>query len=242
MDDGEGTGGFEWRCENCGERSPKHNPPCNNCGGMSFEKVDVDRMAEFEEAESLVPTTRRALIGYGIAGAVAVGGGGYLLYDEYTPPAIPDAPGRAASASGISLATAESGVLSRVNDERGEPLTVTESVRSAARYATAYTVVEDEGGDVNELFRRLNEFHVGQLRFGRVVFPSGSGEDERAIDGFASASALADALASNWLDRDNTRELLLNERFPNAGVDVHVDPEGAVYASFVVATGDGGLF
>jgi|GEM_PF-1321346 uncharacterized protein YkwD len=241
MDDGEVSGGFEWRCENCGERTPKHNPPCNNCGGMHFEKVELDPMAEYEAAESLVPTTRRALVGYGVAGAAAVTGGGYLLYEEYTPPAIPDAPGSAESAGGISFADAESGVVDRVNDERDEPLSPTESARSAARYATAYTVVEGESGSANELFQRLNEFHVGTLRFGRLVFSSASGSEDRAIDGFESATALAESLASNWLNRDDTREFLLNERFSNVGVDVHADPDGDVYASFVVATGGNGL-
>lgn len=241
MDDGVDGGGFEWRCEHCGERTPRHNPPCSNCGGMQFEKVPVNTEADVEAAESLVPTTRRALLAYGAAGVAAVVGGGYLLYDEYTPPAIPDAPGRPESAGGISFAAVESGVVDRVNDERETDLSPTESARNAARYATAYTVVEGDDGDARELFGRLNEFHVGEFRYVRRVYGTQAGSEDRAIDGFASADELAGALADDWLGSDEVREVLVADRFSNVGVDVHVDPAGDVYAALVVATGGDGF-
>ncbi|WP_255150857.1 hypothetical protein [Halorarius halobius] len=31
----------EWRCTNCGHGVPKNNPPCDRCGNMSFEQVEV---------------------------------------------------------------------------------------------------------------------------------------------------------------------------------------------------------
>lgn len=38
------TGGHytEWRCTACGHAHPKNHPPCDRCGNMSFELVDVD--------------------------------------------------------------------------------------------------------------------------------------------------------------------------------------------------------
>jgi len=239
MDDAGDGGGFEWRCEHCGERTPKHNPPCSNCGGMQFEQVPVNTVADVEAAESLVPTTRRALVGYGAAGAAAVVGGGYLLWDAYTPPAIPDAPGSAERAGGISLSAAAEGVLAGVNDQREAPLEATESARSAARYATAYTVVEGDDGSARELYGRLDEFHVGRFQVVRRVV-SGDGS-QRAIEGFADADAMAARFVESFFANDDVRAIILSERFSNAGVDVHVDPDGDVYAAMVVATGGGGV-
>lgn len=50
----------EWRCEACGKEYPRYAPPCDRCGGMSFEQVhvsDVD-VEEFVEREPwLTPWT-----------------------------------------------------------------------------------------------------------------------------------------------------------------------------------------
>jgi ribosomal protein L37E len=32
----------EWRCTACGHAHPKNHPPCDRCGNMSFELVEVD--------------------------------------------------------------------------------------------------------------------------------------------------------------------------------------------------------
>jgi hypothetical protein len=229
--------GFEWRCEHCGARTPRHNPPCSNCGGMQFEKAPVNTDADVAAAESLVPTTRRALVAYGAAGAAAVLGGGYLLWDAYTPPAIPEAPGQGERASGISLSTVEDGVLAGVNEERETALSVTDRVRNAARYATAYTVVEGEDGSARELVGRLREFRIGDFRFVRRIFSGPEGE--RGIDTVTDASALASTIVDSFFANDDVRASLTNDRFSVGGVDVHVDPAGDVYASMVVATGDG---
>jgi hypothetical protein len=39
----------EWRCESCGHGTPRNNPPCNRCGNMSFEQVEV-HASDFDEA------------------------------------------------------------------------------------------------------------------------------------------------------------------------------------------------
>jgi hypothetical protein len=239
MDDAADAGGFEWRCEHCGERTPKHNPPCSNCGGMSLEKVPLDGERDVREAESLLGTSRRTVLGYGVAGAVAVLGGGYLLYDEYTPPAIPDAPGSAERAGGISLSAVEDALLAAVNAERGAALAAEGRVVDAARYATAYTVVEGEEGSARELFGRLRDFRLGQFQFVRRILTGAEGE--RAIDGFADADAVADAFLRNLLGDDDVRAFLTDERFEHGSADVHVAPNGDVYATVVVASGGTGV-
>lgn len=38
----------EWRCTNCGHGVPKNNPPCDRCGSMELERVEV-RESDFAE-------------------------------------------------------------------------------------------------------------------------------------------------------------------------------------------------
>lgn len=45
----------EWRCTNCGNGAPKRNPPCDRCGGLEFERVEV-RESDFD-AEIRGPST-----------------------------------------------------------------------------------------------------------------------------------------------------------------------------------------
>ena len=239
MVDAEDAGGFEWECEHCGERTPKNNPPCSNCGGMSMEKVPLNGARDVQEAEALAGTSRRTVLAYGAAGAAAVVGGGYFIWDALTPPAIPDASGNADAAGGISLAAAADAILAGVNDERSAALAEVERVQSAARFATAYTVVEGESGSARELFQRLDEFRIGRFQFVRRVITGDAGT--RGIETFADADELAAAVVDSLLGTDEVRAFLANERFANAGVDVHVDPEGDVYVAVVVATGGDGF-
>ena len=38
----------EWRCTNCGHGVPKNNPPCDRCGNMQFEQVEV-QASDFDD-------------------------------------------------------------------------------------------------------------------------------------------------------------------------------------------------
>lgn len=239
MVDAGDDGGFEWRCEHCGERTPKNNPPCSNCGGMSMEKAPLDAERDVQEARALAGTSRRTVIGYVVAGAAAVVGGGYFIWDALTPPSIPDAPGSGESAGGISLVAAADAILAGVNDARSEPLSDVERVQSAARYATAYTVVEGDAGSARELFGRLDEFRIGRFQFVRRVATGEPGTP--AIETFADADDVAATFVETLLADEDVRAFLVNERFANAGVDVRVDPDGNVYVAVVVATGGDGF-
>ena len=46
--DREEFGYTEWRCTNCGHGVPKNNPPCDRCGNMEFEQVEV-RESDFDD-------------------------------------------------------------------------------------------------------------------------------------------------------------------------------------------------
>lgn len=219
MTDGDGdlSGGFEWACEHCGDRTPKHNPPCSNCGGMSFEKVPLDGEEALEDVESLVPTTRRAMIAYGAAAVLALAGGGWMTYREYTEPSIPDAPGHPDSVDGFEFATVEDAVLDAVNEERATALETSGSARAAAAYASAFTVnhraATRDGADgssgtdgatstksdaeraierTRELYRRVGEFHIGDFQILRTVLRTDEvrGDDETTGSGDDAPSAL----------------------------------------------------
>jgi hypothetical protein len=166
-------------------------------------------------------------------------GGGYFIWDALTPPAIPDAPGSGASAGGISLEAAADAILAGVNDARAEALRAVDRVQSAARYATAYTIVEGDAGSARELFQRLDEFRIGRFQFVRRVITGDA--DGRGIERFADADDLAGAVVDSLLGEDDVRAFLANDRFANGAVDVHVDPEGDVYVAVVVATGGDGF-
>lgn len=238
-DGADALGGFEWACEHCGERTPKHSPPCSNCGGMQFEKVEWSHSAEIEKAESLVPTSRRAFATYGAAGALVVLGGGWMMYREYTEPTVPKMPGDADGALGFSFEVVESEIRESVNAERSTTLEPTASARNAARFANAFTI--DRGPDAPErdLYRRVDGFHLGDFRIVRRII---DGEDGSALEQFESESELAAQIAEVWLVVDAYRDAVTDGRFTDGGVDVHHGPDGDVYASMVVGTGEDRLF
>ncbi|WP_255197134.1 hypothetical protein [Halorarius litoreus] len=61
----------EWRCTNCGHGVPKNNPPCDRCGNMEFEQVEVhesDFDAEIQGASNRELLRQNALsVGGGVA-------------------------------------------------------------------------------------------------------------------------------------------------------------------------------
>lgn len=60
-----------WRCTNCGHEVPKNSPPCDRCGNMEFEDVEV-REGDFDD-EIRGPSNRQLLrehaltVGAGVA-------------------------------------------------------------------------------------------------------------------------------------------------------------------------------
>lgn len=60
-----------WRCANCGHEVPKNSPPCDRCGNMEFERVEV-REGDFDE-EIRGPSTRQLLREHALTVGAAVG-------------------------------------------------------------------------------------------------------------------------------------------------------------------------
>lgn len=62
----ERTEDVRWRCESCGEVSPRNGTPCNNCGGFQYERVataDPDT-ADAEKDDRTRTITVRWVVGY----------------------------------------------------------------------------------------------------------------------------------------------------------------------------------
>ncbi|MFC6940082.1 zinc ribbon domain-containing protein [Salinirubellus sp. GCM10025818] len=82
-----------WRCPECGHEHPKNNPPCDRCGAMRLERVEVtedDFESELETpsfldlvAENPLPVVAAALVLSVAAVAVLAGSGVFVLSDPF---------------------------------------------------------------------------------------------------------------------------------------------------------------
>lgn len=218
---------FEWQCDDCGRRQPGNRTPCTDCGSLSYEKVPLRTDVGPEASDGSL--SRRELFGYG-GGLVAVLGlGAYAYHRRSSPPSISNVPGEATSASGIEFADAESVVRDRLNDERDVPLEFADSVEAAAEYAVQYLVKN------GELVRKSSpEMERFDLPEWDGAFAVHEGDEERAIDGYASATELGTHLARHWTDAESSQ--LRHSKYTRTGIDVHVGGDGSVYAGVIVAT------
>lgn len=228
--DGEGESEpFEWECQQCGKTTPKNDTPCSRCGAIEYEKVPLHRDEDLAATESLIPTSRRALIGYGGAVALVAIGGGYTILSGTTPPSIENVPGHAQSASGIEFAVAEAAVRETVNNQRDDPLQHDSTVDDAATYYTKSLV---KGGTSSEdLTNALEKFGLSEWYAARNRFTWSGG---RAIDYYDSASALGQDLAESWLNDEAIRPNLLDSAYTRTGVDIHVAENGDIYITQIV--------
>ncbi|MUV57814.1 hypothetical protein [Halogeometricum sp. CBA1124] len=60
----------EWICTNCGRSAPKNNPPCDRCGNMQFEQVEV-RASDFDDEVTAASTADILRENAGVAVAAA---------------------------------------------------------------------------------------------------------------------------------------------------------------------------
>jgi hypothetical protein len=83
----------EWRCTNCGYGVPKNNPPCDRCGAMRLDRVEItgaDFDSELEApgfpdllAENPLAAVAAFLVVSVAAVAVLVGSGAFVLSDPF---------------------------------------------------------------------------------------------------------------------------------------------------------------
>ncbi|GGL58012.1 CAP domain-containing protein [Halocalculus aciditolerans] len=268
-------GEFEWRCKECGTRHPKNSPPCKKCGSMRFEKSplrlnssnpsvprqrgqSVQSGSESESASG-VPSSRRALLGYGVAAGAVLLGGGALIYDNdfanqeddtsasvdnaespsnndaaaNTSPTVDDVPGQADSASDIEFSTVEAMMRSQLNSSRSNSLTVKSETDDASTYYTRYLVKNGyESMDSDTLDQSFQEFGLQNWYAVRNKFTLESG---RAIDYYESPGQLASDIIDGWREDPDIRNSLDSPEYRHYGADIHTATNGDVYVTVVLS-------
>ncbi|MFD1644825.1 hypothetical protein [Haloarchaeobius litoreus] len=233
--------GFVWVCPDCGRQSAKNNPPCPRCGGMDLEQRRPDYSDIDDEisvpgyAQLAKPLVPLFLV---VAIVVALFATGVVPLPEdldvaLNGPRVVDAPGSADQADGVNLSDVESGILDRVDEYRAErdadALSRDGTLDSMATFAAQREVAGDyDGGRV-----------VGGLRdfspaCQPAIFLLGSTDGGGAtIDDFENESAAAQALFE-VLVADLEGSATLTDATAANAVDVHVAPDGRIYAAYAV--------
>jgi len=233
--------GFVWVCPDCGRQSAKNNPPCPRCGGMDLEQrrpdySDIDAETTVpgyaQLAKPLVPLL---LV---VAVVVALFATGVVPLPEdldvaLNGPRVVDAPGSADEAGGLNLSDVESGILDRVDDYRaergGDALSRDDSLADTVTFANQREVAADyDGGRVVGGLRDFSPDCRGP------VFLLGSTDDGgTTVDDFENESAAADALFDVLVSRTDS-STAIEAATDGHAVDVHVAPDGRIYAAYTV--------
>ncbi|WP_435196307.1 hypothetical protein [Natronomonas sp. EA1] len=166
----------EWRCTNCGHGVPKQNPPCDRCGNMSFEQVEV-RASDFDEEiegastlelvrENIGSVGGGLLILLGVALFLLANAGVFVLADPFglgyrygaVEPVAPDSDGTLTAAEFHGTVAAEYGETSLAWSGRTLELSYTSTAsengaltEEITAIAITYATYVGDGGDAAAL-------------------------------------------------------------------------------------------
>jgi len=237
-------GGTVWICQDCGRSHQRNSPPCKRCGGADLELRDgppeTDPLDEIGTGwrDVLEP---KYVAGYAVValllGVLLLSVVGVIslpaLGGPEGPPPVPEAPGSADTAGGLSLATVEDDYVTELNDRRtGEgagSLTRNGTADDAAAYynkATVAAVVGDGDGPQREAFARFPLQCDQPAIVSYRVAPSRTGQ---SVSDFGNETQLATALVDSYVERGNAFS-----DGSTVGVDVHVAPDDTVFVTHVV--------
>jgi predicted nucleic acid-binding Zn-ribbon protein len=214
------TGYEEWQCTECGRSHQRNNPPCKRCGNGTFERVSVD--AEEVNPSDYVggrpwyrPDRNTAAMAAVAVLLVAVVGAGLLGVG----PLAPEQPWTA-TVDGEALAADVVAELNGARQAEGvAPLSTDESLRSAAA-ARAGDLAAGDGGE--PVAARVTACDARGTLF------TAAGSERPPGGGNPTPAQVADALVSQALEGENTRDRLLDAGIERVGIGV--------------ASGDGRLF
>ncbi|ELY69301.1 hypothetical protein [Natrinema versiforme] len=224
---------YVWACTNCGREHVRNTPPCSRCGNPDLERVeqtyeglerDLDTPSWFEVAKPYLPI----FVAIGVIVALfATGIVSPTILPGIGPPSPPDAPGQDSTASGLDLEAVDQAVHDRLKEERepSERRTYDDGLAGYAEYQNQRIVViefEDRTPD------RVNadEFDhncEAAVQGAPAVLTDVSVDDYADESGLAAD--IASALRSQYGDDMRTG-------FDAEGIDVHVAPNGDVYAFY----------
>jgi hypothetical protein len=227
-----------WVCPECGRGHPKNAPPCSRCGdeSLELEERSVDEYGDVgapSYRDLLTPTYAVGLVAaLGLAAIFVAGVTGIVTIPGLTPAGLEvnGVPGNASVADGIDLSAVESAYLDALDDRREEAglvaLSTDESMAEVATFVNQRYVkdslTDDELPDPEPAAERLGDACSSepvpwQLSPGDIS-PIGSFED---AEGVAGAMVEQSVFTEDSFDAGRT---------PKTGVDVHVGPDGSVYA------------
>lgn len=231
-----------WECTECGRTHARNSPPCARCGNHDFQR----RRQEFDLSDTMAPSyldlvspryLMLVLMALSLLVVLASMQFGLLSTPPFLTdrPSVENAPGNATTAYGISLSDAEAAFLERINERRQASgftnLSRDGRLDDMARYFTQQRVVADyEGGDLpksNGLAKRFGYTCQQRMKWQLFPRPDGEGTSIRAVD---SGTALGTMLANRTLGS----RLVADGDSREIGVDVHVAPDGTVYATAFV--------
>ena len=239
---------FVWVCTGCGKQQSRHNPPCSRCGTMQFEKrppdylaLDNDELAGpsyLELAKPALPILGiLALVGVLVFGGVVSVPSPLMNAMSGQGPHVSTVPGQADTANGMDLESAESKVHERVNDRREadglEPLSIRSGLDDLATFENRNRVVDNyDGGTVHG---SSEDISIGCQRRVTLLISSSSntGTLTPDIDDFESEDELARALVEK-VARESGAWMAVEEARYGYGVDVHVAPDGTIWAIHAV--------
>ncbi|ELY88523.1 hypothetical protein [Natrinema altunense] len=225
---------YVWACSNCGREHVRNTPPCSRCGNPDLERVeqtydgleqDLATPSWFEVAKPYLPI----FVVIGIVVALFATG---IVPPSVLPgigqPSPPDAPGDGTESGGLDLEATEGAIHDRLEDERdtAESRTYDSGLAAYAEYQNR-RLVEREFGD-------SDPETVDAGRFDHVCGEAIPQEGPIVITGVSAAdytdeAALADAIVAGSLSRYGDA---MRTGFDAEGVDVHVAPNGDIYAFY----------
>ncbi|ELY76356.1 hypothetical protein [Natrinema gari] len=225
---------YVWACPNCGREHVRNTPPCSRCGNPDLERVeqtydgleqDLDTPSWFEVAKPYLPLfvvigIVVALFATGIVPPSVLPGIGH--------PSPPDAPGDGAESGGLDLEATEGAIHDRLENERDTAASRTydSGLAAYAEYQNRRLVKREFGDSDPET--------VDPGRFDHACGDAIPQEGPIVITGVSPAdysdeAALADAIVAESLSRYGDA---MRTGFDAEGVDVHVAPNGDIYAFY----------
>jgi ribosomal protein L37E len=238
----ESTGSHVWVCTECGRTHMKNSPPCSRCGNHLFEKRDQDLDGSETTAPTYLDLASPAYLAAASVAVVALGAFVLILLGVVPLPAflggqptVSDVPGNATTANDIDLGDVEAAFLADLNDRRANASNATalSSDETLTEMATYYTQrrVKAAYGDAQPPQARGLADRFDYRCEGGVGFGSLPTEEGRTFDvaDYDDADTLGQALAAMFAET-----AVVTGDHESVGVDVHVAPDGAVYATVVV--------
>jgi len=232
---------FVWACPNCGRQHQRNSPPCRRCGHTSFEKrdPDYDDVGPSGGTSYLDVLEPKYALGYLAVAALAVlvvlSLTGVVSVPFISGPSPPGAPGDAETYANVSLQAVEDAYVDAVNSRRSTvdvgPLSVQSNLDDAATAINQRRVraaVDGEAGpDVRDILGRYEPSCPGEIN----LDTSTDDASQRFGNDGTTASAVAGSLGIAPSDAQGS---LFDEQFERVSVDVHVGPDGTVYATVLV--------